>query len=77
MCSRGHYDIQPYDYTGSFPKWKCEVCGEEAAWDNLVDDTNCDNYGYVELEISVPEHIGPDGEVVETTYKIPEEKGRG
>lgn len=42
ICKNGHYGVEPYDYAGDQPMWKCHECREGSIWSNLVDETNCD-----------------------------------
>ena len=42
LCKQGHlscpdaYDNYMRDYYGDETAWKCLVCGEEKAWENMV-----------------------------------------
>jgi hypothetical protein len=57
LCGRGHYhraDCYSWPHDERHP-WACDSpvdgqpCGAPVGWDNLVDDTNCDAYGRVEM----------------------------
>lgn len=71
ICKNGHYGVEPYDYAGDQPKWTCHECHEGSVWSNLVDDTNCDNHGYIKPVVKVPEHYDSDGNYIPDTYEIP------
>lgn len=74
ICQNGHYGTEPYDYAGDAPPWKCDECGAESAWCNRVDDTNCDNCGYIEPVVRVQEHYDDKGNFVPAVCEIPQEK---
>lgn len=76
LCKNGHYWEDAYCYHVHSPgeepcpacdpeEWRCDDCGAKRAWINTVDDTNCDDYGKVELTV-----VGQDehGDI----YKIPD-----
>jgi len=44
ICTSGHRFDTPDNY-GSRPR--CAICGEEPAWCNSVDETNCESYGVI------------------------------
>jgi len=83
LCRNGHYDsCDIYEEEKSICK-----CGEPFVWTNLVDLTNGSYYeeervdGYVQLEtITLAKHdtcnLGHKHEIVEATYKIPDNRGR-
>lgn len=71
ICQNGHYGLEPYDYAGDQPEWTCDECGAKSAWSNLVDDTNCDNLGYIEPVVKVPQHNDENGNFVPATHEIP------
>lgn len=49
ICKNGHLDHCPDDclYDEDEP---CEYCGAEIVWRNHVDDTNCEDYGYIDMD---------------------------
>lgn len=57
LCERGHlHRRDAYDWPwGPSHTWTCDSlvdgkpCRALVAWDNLVDDTNCDAYGKIEV----------------------------
>ena len=93
LCKNRHaggadcYDSPNFDGDDELdqPLWNCGICGEIAAWWNLVDVTNGSYYegeridGYIELEIAtIPSeckcecrHTHSKGGTFET-YKLPE-----
>jgi len=88
LCKNGHlscYDCRddesPVCAFGRFEspqQWQCR-CGASIAWWNDVDDTNCDSYGKVDLEIATDAvvcecpHCKNKHYSSEETYKIPPE----
>jgi len=52
VCARGHLNEPPYDYNfgGLNPEDSHCDCGAMLIWVNRVDDTNCDEWGKVELQ---------------------------
>lgn len=79
ICANGHSDIEPYDYAGDSPEWICH-CGAKEVWRNRVDDTNCDNQGFIELEQLTPPKIetcptcGHQEVVEKAIYKVPKRR---
>lgn len=88
LCPNGHnWNIDCYQFdTGYYPVDSpvelppchfCPVCKQKYAWSNSVDQTNCDEHGYIELEIDVPavickcEKCGIEHVVEPIRYKIP------
>jgi predicted RNA-binding Zn-ribbon protein involved in translation (DUF1610 family) len=85
LCKNGHYrKFDAYNDPTDFFEWEnkkpwtCPDCGEKMVWSNNVDQTNGEDFGYVELEI---EHDAEEEECrscghVEVTepvrFKIPE-----
>jgi hypothetical protein len=57
LCEKGHLHHRDcYGWSDvSAQAWVCDSlvdgkpCGASIGWDNLVDDTNCDAYGKVEM----------------------------
>lgn len=50
LCKNGHYFIEN-DHNGySNQTETCPECGEPIKWMNSVDDTNCEAYGYIDME---------------------------
>jgi hypothetical protein len=75
ICSNGHYfnDDSSYGATSN-----CPTCKAPAAWENNVDETNCDSYGEINMEslIKVPRrtdkcNLGHIHEVAPAIYRIP------
>jgi hypothetical protein len=88
ICKNGHYHTFGVEYTWDEPlKFRCDVkdgdvvCGEGLIWWNLVDDTNCEEDGKVEVEILTKavyekcDKCGFTHLVKEATYKVPEGVG--
>jgi hypothetical protein len=59
LCKNGHCSDYPVTYGGEeayFKNFTCDhliegkPCGAKVEWTNLVDDTNCDAYGYHKME---------------------------
>lgn len=48
LCVKGHYYTTPYAY-GEPDDTSCPDCKEACAWENHVDDTNCDSYGEIDI----------------------------
>jgi hypothetical protein len=71
ICPNGHQFItSPY-----YGESKCPICGEGAGWSNEVDQTNGDEYGYIDLSqfSLVPEKVESE---VETRQVWVESAGR-
>ena len=47
ICVNGHYFV-----VDAYASGGCH-CGRRAAWANAVDDTNCDSYGEIPMELLV------------------------
>jgi hypothetical protein len=75
ICANGHYSTQDtYDDHNT-----CQ-CGAAFVWTNQVDETNCEEYGYIEMKqfIREPEqvctcHCGHQHNIREALYRIPSE----
>ncbi len=75
ICKNRHYHEVDYIYDRPCnPKtdeeFKCPMCGAAPLWENLVDDTNCDERGKVEMEIDQPEHL-ENGKLQPETVRLP------
>ncbi len=54
LCSKGHYHTtRNYEFNqiNKPNEFKCPFCDKPCVWINEVEDTNCDNYGIVDLEV--------------------------
>lgn len=77
LCPTGHAWIVPEQYEvydEEQLKAKCPICSQKPSWSNIVDDTNCDNYGYIELVEVTPAvectcRCGHKHNKTEATYK--------
>jgi hypothetical protein len=75
LCSKGH--LWHADCSADTEKEVCPTCKSPIVWSNSVDQTNCDEHGYIELEIDKPSVIckcnkcGIEHTVEPPTYKIP------
>ncbi len=88
LCKNGHYDT--YDcyayaeYECGFEDsdvWHCPICGEYGEFYNSVDQTNCDDVGYIIMEdLLLKEskkeqcNLGHYHVVEAATYRIPTEQ---
>ena len=76
-CPDGHYWFGPGEvYNVGDNDHICFACKQEAAVTHDVDDTNCDNWGYVEpVEVSPGNwetcNLGHKHETEGPTYEIP------
>ena len=65
LCESGHYEVAPDDTFDSravpLSKRVCLVCARPIVWVNMVDDTNCDSHGFVEMKVLLPR-------IVSTTF---------
>jgi len=74
ICEDGHYFCA--DVWGG--EEKCH-CGKKAVWYNSVDETNCDGYGFIDMEQFIEtaaetktcECCGHVRVVKEVTYRVP------
>jgi len=79
LCKNGHQIIDNADADAS--KVKCYFCKAPIVWWNIVDDTNCDQYGLVKLKVKTKEikctckECGNIHIKVPVTYYIPKSKG--
>ena len=78
ICENGHYsEFDAHDTRWVRGEIECPECESEIVWVNEVDETNCDGYGYIEVELDKPavtetcDHCGHTRVVEEETYKIP------
>jgi hypothetical protein len=77
LCENGHYwVVDAYDLSFDLSE-KCSVCGAGVAWYNGVDQTNCEEVGYVELELLNEAtyctcQCGHKHQLTPPTYKMPE-----
>jgi hypothetical protein len=77
LCKNGHYWTGGEGYYNEIGS--CPDCDEkEPIWTNAVDDTNCDSYGFIEMDqflISKAEHktcdMGHAHEVKPEVFRIP------
>ena len=51
ICANGHLSIRDvfWHFDGN-ERWECPDCGAQTAWVNVVDETNGDEYGFIEME---------------------------
>lgn len=79
ICKAGHYYETECSYSfEDIGRSKCH-CGQESAWFNMVDDTNCDAVGFIpesRFEVLTQEesetcNLGHKHVTKEATYKIP------
>lgn len=78
ICANRHYyEVDAYwESTGE----KCYLCGESPIWWNLVDSTNGEDEGRVDVEIDVEANISQcekcgEVKVIEhEKYRVPNEK---
>lgn len=75
LCANGHYFVD--DGRGDVES-TCPECKSTVAWSNGVDDTNCDSYGEIDMEMLIAQRAGTAtcnlGHVHETSpaiYRIP------
>lgn len=66
LCTNGHYSEEDVYMSSSEDYYTCYVCGEKLAWWNLVDTTNIEPVGFVNLKC---------GDFAGRTFKIPKNKG--
>jgi len=87
LCPNGHnWNIDCYQFDTSYyaeppegtpPSHLCPYCKQKYSWWNSVDQTNCDEHGYIELEIDKSAVIckcdkcGIEHTVEPVRYKIP------
>ena len=78
LCPTGHAWNVPEQYLSEFDdppiKEKCPICSQESSWSNMVDDTNCDQYGVIEMVELTPAvectcSCGHKHNKTEATYK--------
>lgn len=50
ICDNGHYSVYQTPYSFSAEAEKCH-CGAVAAWENYIDDTNCEAEGAVDVDV--------------------------
>lgn len=75
LCKAGHHwceDVHNYE------EKICPHCGGEIAWSNLVDETNCDSDGYIEMGQFLSEppkneicNLGHTHQIAPAVYSIP------
>ena len=79
LCEQGHYiiiDVYNFDEFNH----KCPICQSKVAWWNIVDETNCESVGYIELDVKEPtkkcmcDKCGYEHDIGSPTYYIPDEK---
>lgn len=85
LCKNGHYHTADCRDDGMsrdpncipFNSVKCPDCGAEFVWMNSVDDTNCDEQGYIDIDLFQIRHAvfvtTPKGREIytEAVYRIP------
>ena len=79
ICAKGHYFQESYTYGDKDEpnECLCPFCNSPVKWWNLVNDTNCDNKGYIELEEDTPRKLetckecGHTKVIEEATYLVP------
>lgn len=77
LCESGHYWTQDVPQSVSF---HCPVCGKPPSWSNLVDTTNGEREGYVQLIMKRRRQeftrVSGEGQYITTIYhpefEIPE-----
>ena len=76
LCANGHYQTDDGETEA-----RCEVCEAKIGWFNGVDDTNCDSYGYIDMDqfrIGEPVYetcnLGHKHLVQSAVFKIPTEE---
>lgn len=76
-CDNGHYwdEHERYD---DLEAGECSVCGSRAVWQNMVDETNCDSYGKIDMApflVKAAEkqtcNLGHIHQVGDERYRIP------
>ena len=83
LCKKGHYwfaDAYEFFDLADDERPMCPVCKTPVVWWNSVDQTNCEDAGYVELEVAQLAqecvcHCGHKHTLTPPTYKIPEGVG--
>jgi hypothetical protein len=51
ICENGHYQTEDVNhFQEHIHTLRCDACCAPFAWNNIVDDTNCDSYGYVKID---------------------------
>src|ERR1700744_2306542 len=80
ICENGHLDTVSEPYGGEV---QCPTCKGKVAWENSVDDTNCDAYGLipdeefakvlVEPEVVEYCNLGHRHVTADAVYRIPKE----
>ena len=79
ICEKGHYWQGDADWWDGPPP-SCS-CGAQTVWWNIVDDTNCDAWGKVDIKVKTPakgctcKECGRTHTAVETTYEVPTKYG--
>jgi hypothetical protein len=84
LCEEGHlFIVDAYDWQyGEEEPNICPICGKKPVWENAVDDTNCDQFGLIHLQVKIPgeecicRECGIRHIKKHTTYYIPKGKGR-
>lgn len=74
ICSHGHY-FNSYSYDAPS---NCPTCKGPAVWENSVDETNCESYGEIDMELLIAKRAATAtcdlGHVHETSpaiYRVP------
>ena len=79
LCANGHlFTLDAHDPS----ERKC-YCGAESVWENDVDQTNCESYGYIDMEQFLIEpakyqkcNLGHSHLISKEVYRIPSESER-
>ena len=78
LCQSGHHQTKD-----SYESWEpCFWCKSKITWENEVDQTNCDDVGYIDLDkhfLSVAAefetcNLGHEHQVKQAVYRIPSEE---
>jgi hypothetical protein len=69
LCKNGHYSSTDCYSVSAFDK--CTTCFADFVWENLVDETNCETEGFVDLELESTDICPCCGAIREQKYKIP------
>ena len=69
LCPGGHYYTAPEPWCREDADMQCQICKKMAVWVNEVDDTNCDEVGYIDPIFLTLEHGTHDDE--NARYRVP------
>jgi len=72
LCEKGHYHtINCYNTPHDWDEWKCD-CGAKKAHENMVNETNGESVGYIEMERIVHQKCDKCNSTLEQKYKVPD-----